>query len=93
MSQITEQQIIEQQRNDKDRAKDRAKYSRRLCYRHACQEFDKLPNCQRYKASWWIMCKPEICEMCNTPLPEPEGAGWCKPHREANGWSEQYGQF
>ena len=71
-------------RNDRDRAR----YYHRLCYK-----FDKLPNARRHEASWWVICKPEICELCNIPLPEPEGAGWCKPHREAMGWSEQYRQF
>ena len=35
-----------------------------LCYRHHCQEFDKLPNCQRHLAANWITGDPANCELC-----------------------------
>lgn len=33
------------------------------------------------------------CEVCNAPLPEPEGAGWSEQHAEARGWSEPHERF
>ena len=56
-----EQSALDKLRNDSDRAK----YYRRLCCSHSCQEFDNLPNARRHEASWWVTCEPEICEICN----------------------------
>ena len=65
MSQISEREVVNAMHNDRDRAR----YYRRLCYKHSCQEFDKLPNTRRHEASWWVTCEPEICEVCNAPPP------------------------
>jgi len=42
-------------------------YTRRLCYRHACQEFDKLSNMFKCEAAHWRTVEPDECELCNLP--------------------------
>ena len=41
---------------------------RRLCMAHHCQEFDKLPNIQRYRAAYWQTVGVEECEICQEHL-------------------------
>jgi hypothetical protein len=43
---------------------------RRLCYKHHCEEFDKLPSIGRDKANDWITVKPALCELCGLHHPE-----------------------
>jgi len=37
---------------------------RNLCYRHNCQQFDKLPDALRPVAAEWCTVPPAECEMC-----------------------------
>jgi hypothetical protein len=37
---------------------------RQLCYRHHCQEFDKLANHNRYLAAEWRTVPESECELC-----------------------------
>ena len=46
--------------------------NRNLCYKHHCQEFDKLPDARRHEASYWHTVDPTNCELCNPPPPTPE---------------------
>ena len=40
--------------------------TRHLCYRHHCQEFDKLSNITRYHAAYWQTVDAADCELCHT---------------------------
>ena len=44
-------------------------YTRRLCYAHHCQEFDKLSNIYRAEAAHWHTVPEAECELCNLARP------------------------
>ena len=39
----------------------------KFCYKHHCQEFDKLPNFRRGEASTWETVSEDECPLCNPP--------------------------